>query len=89
MLKAKFLLFKLLVVLSPYYYVKEKMSLREAKHKKFGLFCTPYYLRHGIVIFSDNSLPLDVTVLFLEIEKKMLSNLFLKFHIQTGSVQQP
>ena len=88
MLKAKFLCFKLLVVLSPCYYVKETMSMREAKHKIFALFCTPYYLRHSIEIFSDNSLPLDVTVLFWKL-KKMPSNRFLKFHIQTGSVQQP
>ena len=49
-------------------------------HTKFALFCTLYYLRHGIEIFSDYSLLLAVTVLILEIVKryKMRSNLFLK-----------
>ena len=32
-------------------------------HRKFALFCTPCYLRHGIEIFRDYSLLLDVTVL--------------------------
>ena len=68
MLKAKFLSFK--VVLSPCYNVKETMSLREAKHKKFALLCTPYYLLHGIKILSDYSLPLDFTVLFWKLKKK-------------------
>ena len=70
MVKAKFLCFKLLVVLTPCYIIKETMSLREVKHNKFALFCRPYYLRHGIKIFSDNSLPLDVTVLFWKLKKK-------------------
>ena len=59
---------KLILVLSPCYYVKETMSLREAKHKKFELFCTPYYLRQGIEISSDNSLPLYVIVLFWKLK---------------------
>ena len=50
------------------------MSLREAKHKKFALFCTPYYLRQGIEIFSDNLLPLDITVLFWNLEEKNPQN---------------
>ena len=69
------------------------MSPREAKHTKFALFCTPYFLRHGIEIFSDNSLPLDATVPFRKLKKqKQRKNRqigFLKFHIQTGSVQLP
>ena len=32
-------------------------------HRKFALFCKPYYLRHSIEIFSDYSLLLDDTVL--------------------------
>ena len=35
-------------------------------HRKFALFSTPYYLRHGIEIFSNYSLLLDVTVLEME-----------------------
>ena len=67
MLKAEFLC-KLLVVVSPCYYVKETMSSREAKHTEFKLFCMPYYLQHGIEIFSDNSLPLDhkMSLLYFE-----------------------
>ena len=59
-------------------------------HTKFALTCTPYYLRHGIEIFSDYSLPLDVTVLIWKLKKdtKCHQFSFLKFHIQTGSAQQ-
>ena len=32
-------------------------------HTKFAVFCTTYYQRHGIEIFSDNLLPLALTVL--------------------------
>ena len=67
--------FKLYVPLrKQVYYVKETMSLREAKHKKFALFCMPYYLRHGIEIFSDNSLPLDGYVLFWKLNKNNKQN---------------
>ena len=38
----------------------------------FALFCTPYYLRHGIENFSDYSLLLDVIVLVWK-SKKMQS----------------
>ena len=60
---------------------KKTMSLREAKHKKFALFCTPYYLRHGIEIFSDNSLPLDANVLFWKLKKKKQDAVTLIFKV--------
>ena len=55
-------------MLSPCDYVKETMSPKEAKHTKFALFCMPYFLGHGIEIFNDNSLPLDVTVPFWKLK---------------------
>ena len=48
-------------------------------HRKFALFCTPYYLRHGIEIFSDYSLLLDVTVLVWKLKKIKQSTVKLTF----------
>ena len=57
-------------------------------HREFALFCTPYYLRHGINIFSDYSLVLDVTVVVSKLKKnseKYCQNDFISF---TRSAQQ-
>ena len=67
----------------PCYSEKETMNSREATHTKFASFCTPYYLRHGIEIFSDNSFPLDVTVLFWKLkenEQKAIKMIFEVSH---------
>ena len=39
-------------------------------HRKFALFCTPYYLQHRIEIFSIYSLLQDVTVQVWKLKKK-------------------
>ena len=38
-------------------------------HRKFALFCTPYYLWYGIEIFSDYVLQLDVNILVWKFKK--------------------
>ena len=38
-------------------------------HSKFAQFCTPYYLRHGIGIFSVHLLLLNVSVLVWKLQK--------------------
>ena len=48
-------------------------------HRKFALFCMPYYLRHSIEIFSDYSLLLDVTVLVWKLKNIMQSTVKLTF----------
>ena len=41
-------------------------------HTNFAMLCTLYYLRQSIEIFSDYSLPLDVTVLLCKLKKKKI-----------------
>ena len=60
-------------------------------HRKFALFYTPYYLRHGIEIFSVYSLLQDITVQIWKLKKKEEKCRqidFFKFYIKTGSAQQ-
>ena len=39
-------------------------------HRKFALFCTPYYLRHRIEIFRVYSLLQDISVQVWKLKKK-------------------
>ena len=57
---------------------------------KFAIFCTPYYLRHCIEIFSDCLSPLDVTVLFWKFKKdtRMPSILIFKVSHSNRKSQQ-
>ena len=57
------------------------MSPREAKHTKFALFCTPYFLRHGIEFFSDYSLSLDGTVPIMKLKKEEENTVKLIFKV--------
>ena len=57
---------------------KRNDESERSKHKKFALLCTPYYMRRGIEIFSDISLPLDVTVLFWKLKNKKVVKLSFK-----------
>ena len=52
---------------------------------KLALFCTPYYLRHGIEIFIDYSLLLDVTALVWKLKKCKVIFLSLTFKREVHS----
>ena len=48
-------------------------------HRKFALFCTPYFLWYGIEIFRDYVLLLDVTILVWKLNKNNAKNRQLDF----------
>ena len=52
-------------------------------HRKFALFCTPYYLRYRIEICSVYSLLQDITVQVWKLKKKKCRQIdFLRFTLK-------
>ena len=45
-------------------------------HRKFALFCIPYYLLYGIEIFREYVLLLDVTILVWKLKKIIMHSTF-------------
>ena len=56
-------------------------------HRKFALFCTPYFLWYGFEMFSDYVLLLDVTILVWKLKKNNAKyrQIDFTFKLEVGS----